>query len=227
MAKTVWDKVAVLGTIATPILVAALGFLFSKELADREAMLQQNLEAIRSERHAADQHIEQSQLLITLIQPLTDPDPTKRTLAVNIAIYALGETGRTIVEAVSLSDPDSSIRSYAVERLSDRRGQLIQGLVADDRTVRWNSAEELATAWAGDPQLVPELLRFGTANQDDNLALYNVTVVLADLPPSALGGFQREIGTFLDMAVTKNPRTSAKADSVRVNLRRVRARIVN
>lgn len=213
--KDFWQRVSVIGAIATPLLVVALGWVLNQSLARRDAAFERSLEQMRDERRAAGQRIQQSELLVTLMPTLTGTDSQQKQLAIKIALHALGETGREIVEFISESDPVEANRNYATSQLNDRRAALIRQLIAPEHPTRWNAAEELGTSWANDPQLVPDLLAFAEANRGNDLAVYNVTTVLADLPASVLVEHMSRLAPFLERAERIGPKTASKVEEVR------------
>ena len=62
-----------------------------------------------------------------------------------------------------------------------QRSVTIDNLIATDRQARWQAAEDLSTIWGNDPDLPAGLLRFIRKHSENNLAIYNVVVVLEDL----------------------------------------------
>jgi len=215
-----------IAAIATPILIVIVGGYLensrardaaavSEALATQQRTVELELEKIRDQRQEASQRIEQSRLLANLMTALLSDEPIEKQLAINIALHACGEAGREVVAAISQSDPVSRDAEYAKDLLDRRRSSLIEQLTAPRHEDRWSAAEELGSSWAGDPRLIPELIAFTARNAGNELAVFNVSTVLADLPPRSLMAHERELLTFLPKAERNGPNTAKLVAIVR------------
>jgi hypothetical protein len=218
-----------IAAIATPILILFVGGYLEKSRADDAAALTKTvadqqkttgleLERIRDERERAGQRIEESRLLASLMESLLSEKTVEKQLAINIALHACGEAGREVVAVISQSNPRSQNAEYAKALLERRRSSLIEQLIAPSRGDRWNAAEELGSAWAGDPRLIPELIAFAERNAANQLAVYNVTTVLADLPPRPLVDHKIELVNFISEAEKNVPNVAKLVGIVRTKM---------
>jgi len=206
-----WAKTKDVATIITPVILLVGGFLFQRSMAQDSAVLTSSLnkqkvnldielERIRDSRQESAQRIEQSKLLTTLMQSMLSQQPSERQLAINIALHACGESGRQVVEAISLDD------KYAYNQLTLKRRSLVNQLIAKDARKRWEAAQELGTTWGSDPELVNDLVLFARNNTRTPLALYNTLVVLADLPGTSYIGQTNRVGEALRLIETAGPK---------------------
>ncbi|WP_022825210.1 hypothetical protein [Hymenobacter norwichensis] len=211
-----WVHVKDVATILTPIILLVGGFFVQRSMAADSAALTTSLnhqkenldielEKIRDSRQESAQKIEQSKLLTTLMQSMLSQKPSERQLAINIALHACGESGRQVVEAISLDD------KYAYNQLTVKRKGLVAQLVAPDARKRWEAAHELGTTWSSDPELLNDLLLFARDNTRTPLALYNTLVVFADLPATSYIGKESLARELLALVKATGPR-GAKTD---------------
>jgi hypothetical protein len=207
-----------IAAIATPILIVLVGGYLEKSRVEDAAKLSNSLALMQDEREAAGQRIEQSHLLSSLMGPLLSEEIGKKQLAINIALYACGEEGRKIVSAISQSNPGSRSAEYAKRLIESRRRSLIDQLIAPLRGDRWNAAEELGSAWAGDPSLIPELIAFADRNASVEHAVYNAITVFADLPSRSLVSHKSELIEFLSKSERSVPETGRLVGIVRNKL---------
>lgn len=226
--QTPWVHVKDVATILTPIILLVGGFFVQRSMATDSAALTTSLnhqkenldielEKIRDSRQESAQKIEQSKLLTTLMQSMLSQKPSERQLAINIALHACGESGRQLVEAISLDD------KYAYNQLTVKRQGLVAQLVAKDARRRWEAAQELGSTWSGDPELINDLLLFAKANTHTPLALYNTLVVFADLPATSFIGKESLAQELLALVKTAGPR-GTKTDAL---VQRVQAKIAS
>ncbi len=117
-----------------------------------------------------------------------------------------------------MSDAPQEVRNFAAEQINKRRSLLIEALIAERHQDRWNAAEELGTAWSSDPALVPDLIAFAQKHNQNKLAIYNVTTVLADLHLEAFLGHRQSATGYLYKAERNGPKTAALVKSIRKKL---------
>ena len=148
--KDAWDKAAVMGTVAGGVLVpfalAVAGYFFSSTLSDQQ---------IRSNKEIADNNLRlgQYQLTAGLIKSLSSPDVRERKQAVGFVFIVLPESeARRLVDALSQTDPDSSVRTFATNALSARLTELTTEAVGSDPQQSQRASEHLTNAWRNDPE---------------------------------------------------------------------------
>lgn len=206
-----WSRLKDVATILTPIILLVGGFFFQRATARDSATLTTSLnrqkenldielEKIRDSRQESAQKIEQSKLLTTLMASMLSEKPSEQQLAINIALYACGESGRQVVAAISRND------QYAYNQLTIKRKGLVEQLIDQDPHKRWEAAQELGSTWSGDPELVNDLVRFAKANTRTPLALYNTLVVFADLPSTSYIGKTLQVRELLALVQTAGPK---------------------
>lgn len=226
LAPNAMQRAKDIAAIATPILIVIVGgylensrakdaAALSEALAAQQHAVGLELERIRDQRQEASQRIEQSRLLANLMTALLSDELVEKQLAINIALHACGEAGREVVAVISQSDPVPRDAEYAKGLLDRRRSSLIEQLTAPRHEDRWSAAEELGSSWAGDSKLIPELIAFGERNSGNELAVFNVSTVLADLPSRSLTAYERELLNFLPQAERNGPNTAKLIGIVR------------
>lgn len=232
LKNNAWSRLKDLATILTPIILLIGGFFFQRSTASDSAALTTSLnrqkenldielEKIRDSRQESAQKIEQSKLLTTLMQSMLSQQPSEQQLAINIALYACGESGRQVVAAIGHDD------KYAYNQLTIKRKGLVEQLTDQDPRKRWEAAHELGTIWSGDPELVNDLVLFAKTNTHTPLALYNTLVVFADLPSTSYIGKApqaRDILALVQNAGPKGTRTTNLVRSVQAKIAASEAR---
>jgi len=74
----------------------------------------------------------------------------------------------------------------ALDGIASARSGLIKNIFGEDKAVRIESANEIATNWRSDPLLVSELVDYAKRNFDNVNGIYNAAVVLNTLNVSTL-----------------------------------------
>lgn len=210
-----WEKAKTIGTILTPITVVVIGYFIQSNLASQEHALSEQLEIMKTERQREHNKVNQAQLISKLLGPLLSHDPRERMLAVNIVLYACGESGRIIVHSVAETDPDEHVRMHAERSIDRRRKMLVEQLGANHRETRQDAVEELATSWRDDPELPNEIVEYFKKNENDNTVIHNVTSVMSNLPRKRLRANREKLIPILEKAEQGGPKTNNRAQFIK------------
>lgn len=157
-------------------------------------------------------------ILASLTDELASADRRSSAVAFAIASHTCGPQGVAVVSQLQTAvDPVTA--QQATQALDDRRNAQIQALAADTWEQRWNAAESLQALWPNDPTLIDDLIAFARQRADNGTAVYNVVVVLLDLPATTLRMREAELKAFFPEARANGPRTSEKVDLVMALMR--------
>lgn len=217
--KDLWDILGVVGGLATPLVVAALGIYLPYRLAetqrDRDDSARER-ELIAAEASA---RVGKASIIPPLMDALLGPDPARRRLAVSTLLIALPTEGPEIARLVATSDPDPGVQNYARASLGERKEGLIAALFASDSASRVDAAQKIIAGWRDDPELPGELIQYAAERRDNPNGVYNTVVVLGSLSKETLAKNRQAILEFERSAQTQGPKTRKAGEDLRARLR--------
>lgn len=182
-----WTNLTVSGSVIAAIVSGVISWT-TLQLEDRrqqELIYQQYLkQAVEVESHPAKR-----ELLLSFFSRVVKDDSLRAWAIYRLELLTADRIiaedslkAKRLENLVNTENQDSASVRRASKNLHDvRRRQAVQGLIASNRTTRWNSAETLATEFADDTKLISDLTRFVEDYTSNQLALFNVAVVLEDL----------------------------------------------
>ena len=180
--KDIWDKTSILSSFLIPLSIFFAGYFLSK--ADRLATIESQKKEIQLAEIKSK--VDQAQLVASFLEALVDTNSYKRKLAIKSILLALPEKGGEIVEEISASDPDETVKAFAKKSLIDsktiKRTELIRDIFSSTKNIRISATELLMKDWRSDELLIPELLdfamnRFGQEKENMN-GIINTILVL-------------------------------------------------
>jgi len=217
--KDLWDILGVVGGLATPLVVAALGIYLPYQLAKSQRARDESARERELIAAEAAARVGKASIIPPLMDALLGPDPARRRLAVSTLLIALPTEGPEIARLVATSDPDPNVQSYARTSLGERKEGLIADLFASDSATRGEAAQRLVAGWRDDPALPAELIQYASERRDNANGVYNTVVVLGSLSKGALVKNREAILEFLTSAQGQGPKTRQAADNVRSRIR--------
>ncbi len=180
--KDIWDKTSILSSFLIPLSIFFAGYFLSK--ADRIATIESQKKEIQLAEIKSK--VDQAQLVASFLEALVDTNSYKRKLAIKSILLALPEKGGEIVEEISASDPDETVKAFAKKSLIDsktiKRTELIKDIFSSTKNIRISATESLMKDWRSDELLIPELLdfamnRFGQEKENMNGILNTILVL--------------------------------------------------
>ena len=101
-----------------------------------------------------------------------------------------------------------------------QRQAAANGLIGHDQATRWQAAESLRSVFGKDAELLDELLRFGRQHSADQLALYNVVLVIEDLARCCQDEQRPQAATVLELlgVIDMNGGSKASANAARLRV---------
>jgi hypothetical protein len=218
--KDSWDRLAAIGSIATPIVAVLLGIYLPIALgaAQREA-----------DDRARDRQLDVAEVgaratKASVIPPLLDAllsaDKTRQKMAISALLIALPEEGPGLVQQIQLAQSDgrTSVIEHARKALDARRGELIRDAFALDPTTREQAARNLATGWREDPKLAAALVQQAQQEPGNKAGAQAAVTILGSISAPALAKDSAAVRRFLDDADRRGLSTRQATGSVRLKL---------
>src|SRR5258707_800331 len=154
-SKDVWDKAQAVGALAgallVPVALAVAGYFFSNAISK---------EQIRSNEIIATNNLRlgQYQLVASVMKSLLSPDALERKQAISFVFIVLTEDeAHRLVDRLSKTDSDSSVRTQAVAVLESRLTELTTDATTADPERSQQAAAQLLAGWRSNPALATHL----------------------------------------------------------------------
>ncbi len=200
--KSPWDKAAVIGTVASGVLVplalAVAGFYFSSVLSEQQ---------IRTSREIASDNLRlgQYQLAAGLMKSLSSPEARERKQAISFVFIVLPELeARRLVDVLSQSDPDPAVRSSATNALNARLTELTVEAAGSDPEQSQRATSHLSNVWKDVPQFTKTLLDSASQHKANQHAQANTVNLLNTLDTRKLKQHSNEVAELIRRTPSDN-----------------------